>query len=386
MTSPRADLLLSFLETGHDLDTEELALVVSDMCVSHDAPLTKSEALIAFDILERLYPDAQAQVRGSLAEKFALRADVPHSLIVSLANDSIDIARQVIMHSPVLNDEDLIKLIVERTRDYRAAVSVRKTVSAKVCDVLVYLGDEDVMINLAKNSGAHFSPHAFKRLVTASRTVHHLHDPLLHRPEMMPDLAALMYQWVNRSLKQYIAQNFGSSLSQILEDEIDQTTQSLMRNHTGAPSQTSGGSTSSPGADRQSSFPEAFSALVIALRRSDMETVETELRSITRLPVQSVNRILYNDNGEALAVVCRAYGVGRALYSEFFTRLHGTPPYSRFTASREHATAMNAYHRLSKQQADLILLHWHENPNSVWGDPKRFNAAWEIRKRNKTAR
>jgi hypothetical protein len=73
MSSVRTKLLLSFVDTAKTLDQEELALVVSDMCVDDTVPLSASEATIAYDILCRLYPDAEGHVRRKLAELFALR-------------------------------------------------------------------------------------------------------------------------------------------------------------------------------------------------------------------------------------------------------------------------------------------------------------------------
>jgi uncharacterized protein (DUF2336 family) len=385
MTSERTKLLLSFVDSAKSLNQEDLALVVSEMCVNDEAPLTASESLIAYDILNRLYPDAQAHVRRKLAELFAVRDDVPHELILMLANDQIDIARLVIMHSPLLGDEDLIKVIVERTREHRMAVSIRQHISAKVADVLVYLGDEDVMINLAHNAGAELSEHALKRLVTASRTTTNLQDPLLKRPEMRADLAAMMYQWVGQALRLYIGQNYGEALSMLLDDEVQKATDQAMtehHSHSMAPlTPTPTGKTSKP----QAPASPILNALLVSLRRADLQAVEDELKSTARLPLPSVERILYNDNGEALAVVCRALEVSRPVFSEIFTRLHGTKPYSRFTSTREHSNAMAAFERLTGKQAGFILEHWRSHPDSVWGDPERSNVAWELRQRSRAA-
>lgn len=385
MTTERTKLLLSFVDSAKSLNQEDLALVVSEMCVNDEAPLTASEALIAYDILNRLYPDAQAHVRRKLAERFAVRDDVPHDLILMLANDQIDIARLVIMHSPLLGDEDLIKVIVERTREHRLAVSIRQRISAKVADVLVYLGDEDVMINLAHNGGAELSEHALKRLVTASRTATNLQDPLLKRPEMRADLAAMMYQWVGQALRLYIGQNYGEALSMLLDDDVQAATERALAEHHAHPI-----APPTPTPSNKSNKPQApaspiLNALLVALRRSDLQTVEDELKSAARLALPSVERVLYNDNGEALAVLCRSLEVSRAVFSEIFTRLHGTKPYSRFTSTREHSNAIAAFERLSTKQAGFILDHWRDHPESVWGDPDRSNVAWEIRQRSRTA-
>jgi uncharacterized protein (DUF2336 family) len=385
MSSVRTKLLLSFVDTAKTLDQEELALVVSDMCVDDNVPLSASEATIAYDILCRLYPDVEGHIRRKLAELFALRDDVPHSLILLLANDKIEIARSVIMHSPLLGDEDLIKVIVERTREHRLAVSVRQQISAKVTDVLVYLGDEDAMVNLARNDGAAFSEHALKRMVTASRTAPPLQEPLLKRPEMRADLAAMMYQWVGQSLRHFIAQNYGEALSMLLDQEVSQATeQSFHEHHTHgfAPAPSTTAASAGQKTAKHAPGSPILNVLLVALRRADMQGVEDELKSAARLSDPAIQRVLYNDNGEALAVVCRALGVSRSVFSEFFTRLHGTQPYGPFTSTPEHVAAIAAFERLSAKQAGFILGHWQSHPETVWGDPERTNAAWEIRQRS----
>jgi uncharacterized protein (DUF2336 family) len=287
------------------------------------------------------------------------------------------------MHSPLLGDEDLIKVIVERTREHRMAVSVRQKISAKVTDVLVYLGDDEVMVNLARNGSATFSEHALKRVVTASRTIPALQGPLLNRPEMRADLAAMMYQWVGQALRHFIAQNYGEALSMLLDDEVSQATDQALHEHHHARTTLAPPPTVSSKATQQApAGSPILNVLLIALRRANLQGVEDELKSCARLSMPAVQQVLYHDNGEALAVVCRALDVSRSVFSEFFTRLHGKQPYGRFTSTREHTAAMAAFERLSHKQAGFILTHWQSHPETVWGDPQRNNAAWEIRQRS----
>jgi len=370
MANDRLEQLLSYTRPGATLDTAGLADAVSAMCADDDLPLSAAEAAIAYDILCRLYPDAERQVRLRLAERLANRNDVPRALCLMIASDEIEIAGPAIRGTLHLDDDDLIRLVVEQDKPHKLAVAERPALSARVTDVLVYLADADVALALACNESARFSTHGLTRLVNASRTQPSLQEPLLRRTDLPGDLAHVMYDWVGQALKAFIRDTFGAAMAQTVAGDIEAAVASARPFPTPPPT--------GPARDR---YPESFAGLLVALRRGDLRTVEQEIQALSKLPPHATQRVLYNGDGKALAVVCRALGAGRSLYAEVFSRLFGTPPYDSFSQSRDFSRAMTFFDQLPLPEADGILVHWRIRPETVWGDPRRFNAAWELRRR-----
>ena len=133
-----ADKVGDFYFAGHDLSKREHDLVI--------------------DILRQVIRDAEMDVRLGLAERLAVHAQAPHDLIVTLANDRIEIAEPILLRSDVLQDADLIDIIRRHTEAYQVAVAKRLAVSATVSDVLIEIGSIQVAETLLGNQGASCLP------------------------------------------------------------------------------------------------------------------------------------------------------------------------------------------------------------------------------------
>lgn len=81
-----------------------------DLFVSKDAH-GPAEARLFGELCVNLLPDCTALTRRYAAEKLATRPDAPASLIHALAFETIDISKPVILHSDVLTEVDLLRLV-----------------------------------------------------------------------------------------------------------------------------------------------------------------------------------------------------------------------------------------------------------------------------------
>ena len=92
--------------------------------------LSKRERDLVIDIIRQVIRDAEMDVRLGLAERLAVHDQAPHDLIVTLANDQIEIAEPILLRSDVLQDADLIDIIRRHAEAYQVAVAKRPAVSA----------------------------------------------------------------------------------------------------------------------------------------------------------------------------------------------------------------------------------------------------------------
>ena len=72
---------------------------------------------LMLEILRHVIHDVEMQVRRKLALQLANKSDPPHDLILMLANDVIEVAFPILEGSPILTDEDLLAIIIERATE-----------------------------------------------------------------------------------------------------------------------------------------------------------------------------------------------------------------------------------------------------------------------------
>jgi|AP95_1055475.scaffolds.fasta_scaffold56526_1 uncharacterized protein (DUF2336 family) len=181
---------------------------VANICLAQNHNLSKKEVQLTFEILHMLIRDVEMGVRRDLAQQLAPRRAVLRDLIVTLANDQIDVAYPVLVESVVLTDDDLIAIIGDRPDKHQIAVSLRKPLSAAVSEALVDTKNLDVINSLTRNPSAALSDPVMRRLVDMSEAFPPLCRPLLHRPDLIPEMAWRMNPWVDDWLKDFIAEKF----------------------------------------------------------------------------------------------------------------------------------------------------------------------------------
>ncbi|HLU47837.1 MAG TPA: DUF2336 domain-containing protein, partial [Planctomycetota bacterium] len=185
-----------------------LVATVGDLLFERQEELTDRERTLMTEILRRLIHEVEMEVRKALAQRLAREPSAPHELIVLLANDRIEVAHPILLHSEVLSDEDLVEIIHHRTLEHQLAIAMRREVSERVADALVERGDVGVVKALLENPQARLSEAALAYLVEESKRVDTYQNPLLHRPELSPELALRMYGWVSTALRRFIVERF----------------------------------------------------------------------------------------------------------------------------------------------------------------------------------
>ena len=208
MSAVQARDLMELAHGRHEGDRERLLLAVADLCeASPEAARPELQPLID-DVFMALVVEAERGIRKALAERLASASWAPPSLINVLALDDIDIARPVILASPLLKDQDLIRLLVEATIEHQIEVARRPKLASPVVDAIVDGGEPAVMTALANNPTAQISGAAMARLVEASKRVASLRSPLARHPKLTQILAEQLYAYVGEALKSAIAERF----------------------------------------------------------------------------------------------------------------------------------------------------------------------------------
>jgi uncharacterized protein (DUF2336 family) len=139
------------------------------------------------DVLTCLIADIETRARAELARRLAPVGNAPRDLMCRLAGDAdISVAGPVLMQSPRLDSADLARIAAAKGQAHLFAISHRKNLDESVTDILVRRGNEGVLLNVAGNAGARFSPEGYSGLVARAASDGPLAEAVARRPEL-PD-------------------------------------------------------------------------------------------------------------------------------------------------------------------------------------------------------
>ena len=205
------ETLLNLAKSRQPVDRERLLLAIADLCEApHADEAMRSPPLQALlsSIFMSLVVEAERDIRKRLSEKLASADWAPIALVNVLALDDIEIARPIIAQSPVLQEHDLVRLLVEATIEHQIEVARRPHLPSNVVTAILQKGEPAVLTALAGNTTAELSPADMEELVEAARQITSLHEPLSEHPRLSGQLARRLYLWVGLALRQGLADRY----------------------------------------------------------------------------------------------------------------------------------------------------------------------------------
>jgi uncharacterized protein (DUF2336 family) len=344
---------------------EALIATVGDLFVANGDALNERERVLMGDILHNLVNDVEIAVRRRLAEQLSQRADAPPDVVLSLANDKIEVAYPILLRSKVLHDLELVEIVHHRTLEYQLAIAMRESVSETVSDALVAAGETDVIKTLLENAGAAISQSTLEYLAEESKRVDLYQNPLLSRPEVGRELAQKMYWWVSAALREHILAHFDIAVSDV-DDALEETVNSLAAGDDAEQRK------SQALAERLAMLGEATPDLMVqTLRRGEIALFEALFAKTIGIRLTLIRRLLFERGGEGLAVACKAVKIDAASFASIYVlsrkARHYEPPPERGEVTR----LLKFYHEMNARSAESLLGKWRR-------DPDFLSAVWHI--------
>lgn len=203
--------LLQLAHSRDPGDRERLLTSIVTICEDNQAEggvLDPAISGLVESIFMSLVVEAEKDIRQRLAERLSSAEWAPRALVNVLALDDIDVARPIIAASPVLQDTDLIRLLVEATIEHQIEVAKRPNLGPSVVDAILLREEPAVLTALACNDSAQIAERGLEQLVETSRRIAALRAPLARHPRLSSALAERLYAWVGQSLRTAIASRF----------------------------------------------------------------------------------------------------------------------------------------------------------------------------------
>ena len=299
-----------------DTTREEIFLAVSSLYRVQGTHLSDRERGLMHDILRRLTNDVEMAIRIALAERLAEDTTAPHELILLLADDKIEVARPIILRSPLLTETDVLRMVVECDVAHQEAVASRENISEPVTEALAKCEAESVLIALVRNETAKISSIAFETLVEKSRRVASLQDPLVRRNELPAQLATRMCEWVSDAVKTYISQNYSVEAGRL--DAAFDHAETIVKSEPATPK-------TPPAEGAQKLIEKLGNAgqlkagfLLRVLHQGQIDLFDLALARMLAMPLIELRRIFYEKGPKPVALACRAVGIDRCVFATVF--------------------------------------------------------------------
>ncbi len=296
---------------------EEIFLAVASLYRIQGNYLNPRERGLMQDILRLLARDVEMAIRIALAERLADETTAPHDLILLLVDDKIEVARPLILRSPLLTDADALKLIAESGVAHQEAVASRANIGEPVSDALVKSDAEPVLTALVRNATAKISCGAFETLVEKSRRIASLQDPLARREDLPPALATRMCEWVSEALKSYIVQNYKVAPEQ-LSKAFDHAEQVLK--HEPQPPRSPPAESAQKLIDKLAVSGQLKAGFLLrVLHQGQIDLFDLAFARLLDLPLTVFRRKFYETDPKSVALSCRAVGIDRCVFATVYT-------------------------------------------------------------------
>jgi uncharacterized protein (DUF2336 family) len=313
--------------------------------------LNERERELVADILISLVRRAERTLRAHLAEQLAQRSDVPERLILTLANDKIDVAEPILRQSPCLSALDLVYIVKSMDAPYWRAIATRADIDDELMNALVDTQDPETAIALAENSNIELNTYSVKRLSSMACDHEDLAAPLVMRSDIPDSLIRMVYTHVGQAIRSYIYEHYP------LDDEVQSEINDALARYADEPKRRF-----TPSHEELAQARAHLEAgrlnikhMLDNLKQGQTTQFVAQFAAYSGLPVDVVQDICAQTNGQGLAIACRACHVQRADFVNLFlmTRhMSGGDPWIR---DDEMQTALAYYNRISDKLAQRIM-------------------------------
>lgn len=157
--------LESTMLRGSDDERADILSRLTDLFLATAFHMDEEQVGVFDVVIGRLSRAIELRARVELSERIAPVPNAPSGVIRQLALDEIAVARAVLVHSPRLNDQDLVAVSAAKGRDHMLAITERPELGEPVTDFLILRGGRVVTHAVAANQTARFSRHGMGVLV-----------------------------------------------------------------------------------------------------------------------------------------------------------------------------------------------------------------------------
>ncbi|MCB2114404.1 MAG: DUF2336 domain-containing protein [Parvularculaceae bacterium] len=348
----RLKQLIEVAREGSTDKRADLLREITDVFMAAPDRYTSTEMQHFDVILSKVTESVEIALRVEIAEKLADTPNAPRNLVRQLAHDEIMVAQPVLERSAALSEEDLIRVIRQRTQDHMKAISRRREVTPSVSAELVERGDKDVLVALAENQGARFANETMSKLVEQSREITELQSPLTERYDLPANLLTQMYFFVSSALKREILKRSDLLDPALIDEAIEGNRAKILTQAvTGAQNEFSAAQRFIEDKVKAGLLNESTLKDLVEDRRSTQFLLA--FAHLAGVDPSTAQRILQDKSFESLAIGCRAAGFERSTFAKIVFSLQ------RGDSEQQKALRiLDLYLKVPHEAAERVMRFW----------------------------
>lgn len=321
------------------------------------------ERSVAADLLIDILRQAPVEERRRVAARLAPLMDIPNNLCRLLLRDEVVVARELLDECVSLSDHDLINCAVEGSVEHCLHIARRRGVSETVSNALIMRGETDVILAVLGNVNANIAMTTLEYAVALSRNVPELCGPILRRVELRPSSAYVMFWWCTHEERSVILRRFAVS-REVLQSSVTDMFAMVARDKNEDPVvakalQFIERRQRSREAITVSRFDGLEHIIEVAAVEGLNPDLVAEIGALAGVTPLTAAKILMDEGGEAVAVLCKATGLSRR-YLGLLWQAMGRPedaaddldasPWSRVQIT---------YEMLAVDRAQTVIRYWN---------------------------
>lgn len=302
--------LLRLASDGSAASKRRLVGVMQDLQGTGGVLSDRERALVA-DILKKLVRDFEAEVRSRLVATLADESDgrLPQRILLQIREGEIDVARRLLLDSPLLDDADLIEIVHHRAQQHRLATALRRPTGAGAPD-----SQPDVMETLLNHPDHMVAAAAADYLVEEARRLDAFQEPVLRREELTRPLAERVAALVSAALRRHLLERFEGDPAP-LDDALEAAIRDGGSGHSSVDPPTA--AIRLAGRLGEARLLEADLMLRV-LRQGEVALFEAMLSVRAGVPPPRIRRVLGEPSGRSLAMLCRALTLSRGAFGSIY--------------------------------------------------------------------
>ena len=347
--------LKQLIEVAREGTTErraDLLREITDVFMAAPDRYTSAEMQHFDVILSKVTESVEIALRAEIAEKLADTPNAPKNLIRQLAHDEISVAQPILERSVALSEDDLVRIIRQRTQDHMRAISRRREVPATVSAELVERGDKEVLVALAENQGARFAQETMSRLVEHSRAIPELQAPLTERYDLPPNLLTQMYFFVSSALKREILKRSDLLDPALIDEAIEGNRAKILKQAVdGAQTEVAAAHRFVEDKIKAGLLNEQLLKDLVESRRSTEFLLS--FAHLVGVDSATAQRVLQDKSFESIAIACRAAGLERSTFAKIVFSLQ------RGESEQQKALRiLDLYLKVPHEAAERVMRFW----------------------------
>jgi len=336
---------------------------LADVVCLPESRINSFERSVTADLLLDMLKEASVAERERVSRRVANLSDIPHNLLRVLLIDVIEVASPLLENAESISDAELVYCAKYGSERHRVLLAFRKNLPMILTESLIENGEPRVLEALLRNQRSVLSPTAIETIVALSQSCTELVPLILKRSELRPSSAYVMFWWAPSDLRRFILSRFGVSRDILQDMASDVFAMAAKENWQDPLSRKALQFIERRQRNREALKKSPFTSLEVAIAEAARiglnRQLTEEISYLSGIKPATGAKILRDQTGEGLAVLCKATGLPKKALKALWMGLRRPVRTEDGQAHESLAMVYTTYDMLAVDRAQTVLRYWN---------------------------